>query len=552
MKLSKAWQAALPGFLLGLLALLWLFRDTGLAMVEIWNRSETFAHAFVVPPISLWLIWRQRALLASLNPRPAPLCLLLIAALCALWLFAELAVVNAATQFALVGLIVLLVPATLGWQVARSIAFPLGFLFFSVPFGEFVMPQLMEWTADFTVTALRLSGIPVFREGLQFVIPSGSWSVVEACSGIRYLMASVMVGTLFAYLNYRSHMRRWIFVGVAIVLPLAANWIRAYLIVLLGHVSGNKLAAGADHLVYGWVFFGAVMLLMFMIGARWSEPDAQPGVAASEVNVVPKATDAAAALSEAGDVRSMAVRTALTLAGLLVLLGTPHFFLHSILVNARSADVTLAAPDLSDRGWALQTGPAPVFTPAFENPRAVLQASYAKPGEAAVGLYLGYYRHQSFNSKLISSNNVLVTSKDAVWSQVASGSREQASPVYSMRVRTAELRRKEMGHEGVAGSRLRVWQLYWINGRLLTSDWQAKLYGAFDRLIGRGDDAAVLVFYADQSTLGPDEALLSAFARDNLEAFTTLLKATRDAALLADGQGKLTAAAGQTSRAFSP
>lgn len=552
LKLSKAWQVALPGFLLGLLALLWLFRDTGLAMVEIWNRSETFAHAFVVPPISLWLIWRQRAQLARLTPRPAPLCLLLIAVLCALWLFAELAVVNAATQFALVGLIVLLVPATLGWQVARSIAFPLGFLFFAVPFGEFVMPQLMEWTADFTVTALRLSGIPVFREGLQFVIPSGNWSVVEACSGIRYLMASVMVGTLFAYLNYRSYTRRWIFVGVAIVLPLAANWVRAYLIVLLGHISGNKLAAGADHLVYGWVFFGIVMLAMFMIGARWSESDAQHVEANDEAECGTQKVEAAASLDEAGRGRCAVAKTVFTVAALLVLLNIPHLLLHSILADASSAELTLAVPDLSAKGWALRADPAPAFTPAFENPLAVLQASYAKSGEAPVGLYLAYYRHQSFNSKLISSNNVLVTSKDTAWSQVASGSREQASPGYSMRVRTAELRRKDMGHEGVAGSRLRVWQLYWVNGRLLTRDWQAKLYGAFDRLIGRGDDAAVLVFYADQATLGPDEALLSAFALDNLDVLAALLKTTRDAALAGDGRAKPTAAATQPLRAPVP
>ncbi|TNY03004.1 archaeosortase/exosortase family protein, partial [Escherichia coli] len=70
----------------------------------------------------------------------------------------------------------------------RRIAFPLGFLFFAVPFGDFLTPWLMERTADFTVVALRASGIPVFREGLEFIIPSGSWSVVQACSGIRYLM----------------------------------------------------------------------------------------------------------------------------------------------------------------------------------------------------------------------------------------------------------------------------------------------------------------------------------------------------------------------------
>ena len=125
-----------------------------------------------------------------------------------------------------------------------------------MPFGEFLLPVLMEYTANFTVTALRLSGIPVYREGLQFVIPSGSWSVVEACSGVRYLIASFMIGTLFAYLNYRSTRRRLVFMGVSIVVPILANWLRAYMIVMLGHLSGNTIAVGVDHLIYGWLFFG--------------------------------------------------------------------------------------------------------------------------------------------------------------------------------------------------------------------------------------------------------------------------------------------------------
>ena len=97
--------------------------------------------------------------------------------------------------------------------------------------------------------------------------------MVEACSGVRYLIASVMVGTLFAYLTYQSLARRIAFVAVSFLVPVLANWLRAYMIVMLGHLSGNKLAVGVDHLIYGWVFFGVVMLLMFWIGARWREDE---------------------------------------------------------------------------------------------------------------------------------------------------------------------------------------------------------------------------------------------------------------------------------------
>jgi exosortase A len=269
----RPWPRALGALALLLAALLWLYRDTALGMVGIWLRSETFTHAFTVPPISLWLIWRRRAQLARLTPRPVPWLLLPMALVALAWLAGQLVVVNAITQFALVTLLVLSVPAVLGWQVADAIRFPLLFLYFAVPFGEFLMPLLMDWTADFTVWALQRTGIPVLREGLQFTIPSGQWSVEAACSGIRYLMASLMVGVLFAYLNYRSMLRRWVFVGVSILVPIVANWVRAYLIVLLGHLSGNELATGADHLVYGWLFFGLVIVLLLALGAMWSQPE---------------------------------------------------------------------------------------------------------------------------------------------------------------------------------------------------------------------------------------------------------------------------------------
>ena len=241
---AGVWRHAIAALLVLIAAILLLYRDTAWGMVQIWSRSETFTHGFLVVPIVLWLVWRSRDALVALTPRPSGWILapLLIAILG--WLMGDLAAVNAVTQMAFVSMLVLAIPAVLGVSVARLIAFPLAFLYFAVPIGEVFLPQLMEWTANFTVVALRFSGIPVFREGLQFVIPSGNWSVVEACSGVRYLIASLTVGTLFAYLNYQSNWRRLLFVLVSILVPIVANWLRAYMIVMLGHLSGNTIAVG--------------------------------------------------------------------------------------------------------------------------------------------------------------------------------------------------------------------------------------------------------------------------------------------------------------------
>src|SRR5437763_17223726 len=52
---------------------------------------------------------------------------------------------------------------------------------------------------------------------------------------------------------------------------------------MIGHLSDNKLAVGVDHIIYGWVFFGIGMLVLFWVGSFWQQgdsPDSQLAVAA--------------------------------------------------------------------------------------------------------------------------------------------------------------------------------------------------------------------------------------------------------------------------------
>ena len=248
-----------------------IFWPTTASMIEIWRRSETFQHCFAVIPIVLWLVWGERMRLAAAPMQPFWPGLVLIALLGLAWLLGVLGAAQVVSHFALIGLIGAVVLTTFGTAWARILWFPLLFLFFAVPFGEALVPRLMDWTAEVTIWALRLTGVPVYREGVHFVIPTGQWSVIEACSGIKFLIASIMAGSLYAWLMYRSPGRRIAFVAASIVVPLLANWLRAYSIVMIGHLSNNRLMTNDDHIVFGWVLFGAIMLLMYWLGTRWRE-----------------------------------------------------------------------------------------------------------------------------------------------------------------------------------------------------------------------------------------------------------------------------------------
>lgn len=505
--------AALAAIAISIAWIVAWYWTTGAAMVSIWARSETFAHGFVVVPIAAWLIWRRRHQLSQLAPSPAWWVLVPLAACGFGWLLGQLGAVNAVSQLALMSMIVLAVPAVLGIPAARTIAFPLGFLFFAVPIGEFVMPRLMEWTADFTVLALRLSGVPVYREGLQFIIPSGAWSVVEACSGIRYLIASLVVGTLYAYLSYVSLRRRLLFIAVAIIVPIVANWLRAYMIVMIGHLSGNKFAVGVDHLVYGWVFFGLVMMLMFWIGARWRDDNPQ---AAAEIAGTPAAPTP---IDETARVALGKQWQAVWLAAFAVFAVTAAWPLTYRLIDRIDAGPApaLRPPDIP--GWQpLATDPLG-WRPAYQSPSAEYSRVYRR-GDQQVGLFVAYYRNQAHTQKLVSSDNVLVKSLDPHWTQLSHGRRQAAIAGQSIAVATADLR-------GSTGERLEARYWYWINGRLTANDYLAKGYTALAQLQGRGDDSAVVVVYTFKDTPEGSAGTLDDFIAGNASAVVAALRQAR-------------------------
>ncbi|MAS40750.1 MAG: exosortase A [Porticoccaceae bacterium] len=350
-------------------------------MIAIWLRSETFAHGMVVLPIAAYLVWLRRKPLGEVTIRPAALIILPLLGAVLAWALGVAFSVAALEHLAATLALVLLIWTCVGHACFRLIAFPAFFLLFMAPVGDFLVPTLMHYTAEFTVGALRLSGIPVFQEGNNFILPNGRWSVVEACSGVRYLIASIMVGALFAYLNYRSWLKRAVFVVAAMLVPILANWLRAYLIVMLGYLSDNKLAAGVDHLIYGWVFFGVVILLLFWIGNRWRDADA-------EYVEVRSATGAPRTRS-----RSIAL-----LLGVAALLGATAWAGGALRPDVSQIELAVEAPEPAP-GWKMR---APVLTyrPALNGYRGLTQAEYLNDG-VPVQLTIAVYAHQSPGHEMV-------------------------------------------------------------------------------------------------------------------------------------------------------
>ena len=414
-----------------------------------------------------------------------------------------------AQQYAVVAMLVGVLWTVLGRHIARAALFPLLFLLLAVPVGEFLIPPLMNFTADFTVGALKLTGIPVFREGNFFTVPSGSWSVVEACSGLRYLIASLTLGCLYAYLTYRSAARRVLFVTAAAIVPIIANGLRAYMIVMIGHLSNMKLATGIDHYLYGWVFFGVVVLLMFWAGSFWRE-DEQPDAVEKSASTPDSHTHQPS--------KGRLVLAACSVAAMLAIWPAYADFLENRAGDAN--EVALLAPQPA-AGWSGSDAPVTDFAPHFLNAKAEVAQTFAKD-DHWVNVYLKYYRNQREGAKLITSQNQLVSTLNRQWGNIAESTVHVELGSGAIRVQEAKLRS--------SGQHLLVWYWYWIEHGHVANPYLGKLLEAKARLIGKGDDAAVVILAAPYDAV-PDEA------RALLQDFLTAHLERIDATLAAAGRG---------------
>lgn len=503
------WRGAATGSAVLTLAVLLVFWSTFTTMVAIWADVETYSHGFLILPISLWLVWRERETLSTMAPAPAPWVLMLTLGSAALWALSLLLGVQVGEQLALVALWTSALWALVGHRAARVLAFPLAFLFLMVPMGDSLVPPMMDFTADFTVWMLEMTGVPVYREGLYFVIPSGNWSVVEACSGVRYLIASFTLGLLYAYLTYRTWWRRGAFVLLAIIVPIIANGLRAYMIVMIGHLSDMRLAVGVDHLIYGWVFFGLVMFLLFWLGNFWVErdPATPPAHKTSQGRVAPGAP---------------AVAGAVVLAAVGLAVGARAAVAELSTAQADNPQVVLPA---NAGGWTLAEPPALTWPITLGSADQVIHVDYVKQDQR-VSLVLGVFFTQRQGHEVVSSQNSILDRNASLQWRIA-GHHTMKLAVNDAPMTAPVVRIAKTQGTLFDDSTMMMSGTYWyrLGGRSAVNEYLGKWYQALELLFGgRRDGAFIALVTKEQEGLDshPDATLRAFVAQAMPAIFATL------------------------------
>lgn len=251
------------------IALVALYAPVLRALVALWAEIPYYSYGFLVPLFSVYLAWDARRELASRPLAPSRSGLGILAAGLALLVVGMLAGSLTAQTVSLPIVITGALVLTIGPARTRLLAFPLAFLAFMAPLPEHVLPALslplQHVAAVVGEWMLWLVGVPVTRDGLYLTLPSVTLHITEACNGLRFLLAMVVVAVAFAGITQTGWRRRALVVAGALATALVANWLRVAGTGIMAQLYGHEAAGGFVHIVWGKIVYAAMLVPFAML-----------------------------------------------------------------------------------------------------------------------------------------------------------------------------------------------------------------------------------------------------------------------------------------------
>lgn len=267
---SAKWLFWAPFFL----ALLWALANAPV-MQTLWRHGfddGTYSHGYLIPFIFIYLLIVM-AKTGQLSARTGNYIPALVSAV--LLVFAYF--VALASQISLlVWVLSLALLANAYWMVFRfswGMAYSVAFLLFMYPLWGSLQTALQQLSVFAVMNIMAYSGIPTYVEGTSVMIPAGTFVIAGGCSGLRYFLVSLAIGSLFVFLNLRRKSAIVKFLALAIIGALITNWIRIVALIVIGHESNMQSELMRDHNNFGWYIYAPFVVLLFWFGERLAKKE---------------------------------------------------------------------------------------------------------------------------------------------------------------------------------------------------------------------------------------------------------------------------------------
>lgn len=444
-------------------------------MVRTWFFSADAYHGVLVPFISLYFVWAGRERLKEIPVRPniiGGMALFIIGNL--ILLLGRAGSVIMVELFSVVVIIPAIVLMLLGARFLRALILPLSYLVLMVPFLDAVDEihrPFQDMSAAMGVRLLSLLNIPVFHNGLYLELPGIVLEVAVACSGLNFLLSIIAVSVPLAVFTLNRVWQRAAIIALAVFIGVVSNWLRITLIGVWTYM-GGKGVHGPLHIFQG--FFVSVIGFIFLFICAW---------ALGRFNVAEASREAAGSPAHAPfDAKKLNSGLIILIALLFAVKGYQHFMkVVPVPIKTSLADVpsTIGGwrspliPVLSPEGRGGSMGKAPF---ELEHADSSVSKIYRNGSGRELILYIGYIEKQTQDREVIDHRLRRVYKNNE---QVA----VDAIPVNRTVLKS--------GNE-------KYQTLFWydINGRVVSSRYEAKLLTALDGLLRRRTNGAIVMIFS--------------------------------------------------------
>jgi EpsI family protein len=454
----------------------------GSAWTDFQNLGMT--HGFLVTAAAIALLFDARREIAALPAHRSLTGAALLVAGGIVWMVCYRAAIQDLQVAIFPSLIGLAVATAYGWPVAWRMVIPLGLVYTANPAWSQVAEPLQLLTVHAVRALMWMTETPGTASGDTIIIPQGTFAIEGGCSGMHYLVVGIAVALLHGELRRATLRARVILLALMIVLALMANWVRVYVIVVAGYMTGMRSSLLREHYWFGWELFGVALVVFFWLSGRILRRQGE-----TEPPTTPVVTPAA---------RGSSIPVRGLTAAVLLLSFAP--VMSSVLkASEREHAAPTAVCIRPSPAWsAAASDPASPWRPEFPGADWVAGGDYRGPDGQAIELFAVAYREQRQGAELVGSETTLLGD---------GGLRE--GPEQNISTPLGTFLEAELHDRG--GKRSVMWWRYEIGGRNFTDPLASQLWYGLTATVGSPRSALV----AFRSECG----VSCADARDRMRSF---------------------------------
>lgn len=222
--------------------------------------DQALSHALPTLAITGYFLWQMKFVSGNRDKKWIQ-CVLYIALLCSSLTWASFQINSIEILSALAVFSTLLIYIACCYSLTTSIKLLplLGLLTFTLPLLSQLNDLLISISSVITGKLVATSNITALIEGNSISIPGGKIIIADGCSGLRYLTISILLGYIICLLNKSSWKQIIYIMLTSVFIGLLANWLRIFILVLVGYNTNMQSSLMQDHETFGWVLFSLIV-----------------------------------------------------------------------------------------------------------------------------------------------------------------------------------------------------------------------------------------------------------------------------------------------------